>query len=92
MGLMYVFTSTEMSDSLFDADACLKKKGFKLYFTQQTSMKMQINGKIVRNGYEDLWVSADLAPGNLKFRARSRCVRLYNLDSLPVGNSPRYPL
>ena len=54
-------------------------------------MKMQINGEIVRNGYEDLLVSADLAPAIIKFNARSRCVRLYNLDSLTVGKCSRYP-
>lgn len=56
------------------------------------SMKMQINDKTVHKGYEDLWGSADLAPGILKFSARSRCVWLYNLEALPVGKTSRYPL
>jgi hypothetical protein len=52
------------------------------------SMKMQINGKIVHKSCG----RAYLAPGILKFSARSRCAWLYNLDALPVGKSPRYPL
>jgi hypothetical protein len=62
-----------MSDLFLDEDACLKKI-FMRYFMQQMRMKMQINGKIVHKGQEDVWGIADLAPDILKFSARSRCV------------------
>jgi len=51
-------------------------------------MKMQINGKIVHKGYEDLWGKADLDIGILKFSARSRCVWLYNVDLSHWGRAP----